>query len=419
MRGHKMKNILSWILFCAASCGWALDLELTQGISAALPIGINSFGDSVPAENITQIITHDLQFSGRFKIVVATDNSISSWRFAGADSVLRGELRSTGYHRYEVKFELLDAASQGRLLLTRTFQIKENELRPLAHYISDIVYEKLTGEKGVFSTKIAYIVVQRSKQGSEYALEIADVDGYNDRRLLVSRESIMSPAWSPDGKKIAYVSFEKKKAQVFIIDVTTGQRQLVTDFYGINGAPAWSPDGRQLAVVLSKGGNPKIYTVDLASGQLKQLTFGDAIDTEPRFSPDGHAIIFTSGRGGSPQIYSLNTGDGKITRMTYAGNYNARASYTPDKKKIVVMHRDENKHFNIAVQDIEQGQLTVITDSTSDESPSVAPNGRLIVYATHRQDKGVLGIVSLDGRVQIRLPVKEGDMQEPAWSPFL
>ena len=193
---------------------------------------------------------------------------------------------------------------------------------------------------------------------------------------------------------------------------------MLTDFTGINGAPAWSPDGRQLAVVLSKGGNPKIYSVDMSSGHLTQLTFGDAIDTEPRFAPDGQSILFTSGRGGSPQIYRLSLGDGKISRVTYDGNYNARASYTPNQKNIVMLHR-EDKQFNIGVQDVASGRVTPLTSSQLDESPTVAPNGRLVLYATHYQNKGILAIVSIDGRIRMRLPARGGDVQEPAWSPYL
>lgn len=401
---------------------YALDLELTQGINAAIPIAINSFNGHSEAGDLTDVIKNDLGMSGQFKLITPPFQGgqpvMSQWSQAGAESVLSGHVQQTGTNRYSVNFELADAAAHGHLLLSKEYQVGGNELRALAHHISDEVYQKLTGERGIFSTRIAYILVQRSGNKARYTLDIADVDGSNPHSLLVSTEPIMSPTWAPNAREIAYVSFEKKRAQIFTVSVETGKRRLLTDFTGINGAPAWSPDGRNLAVVLSKGGNPKIYTVDMSSGHLTQLTFGDAIDTEPRYAPDGRSILFTSGRGGSPQIYRLSLADGKISRITYDGNYNARASFTPNQKNIVMLHRGD-KQFNIGVQDVESGRVTPLTSSQLDESPSVSPNGRLVLYATHFQDKGVLSIVSIDGRIKMRLPARGGDVQEPAWSPYL
>ncbi|STX29148.1 TolB colicin import protein [Legionella beliardensis] len=418
------KRIIALLLVIGPTALFALDLELTQGVNSALPIAINSFGNDNAAQVFTNVVNNDLHFSGRFKLVplparTTEEVPFQLWRQAGADSLLTGHVVKTGFNRYEVSYKLIDAVAQGRVLLSSSFQVNGNELRSLAHHISDLVYEKLTGERGVFSTRIAYILVQRQGGRARYSLEVADVDGYNPHSLLVSSAPIMSPSWSPDGRQIAYVSFEKKKAQIFIVSVETGRRRLVTDFMGLNGAPTWSPDGRELAVVLSKGGNPKVYSVNLTDGNLKQLTFGEAIDTEPRFSPDGRSLLFTSGRGGSPQIYKLDLALGSVSRVTYEGNYNARASYTPDQKHIAIFHRDEKSRFNIAVQDVDTGHINQLTFSSLAESPSVAPNGRLILYATRYQDKGVLGIVSIDGRIKVRLPIREGDVQEPAWSPYL
>ena len=414
-----IKGLVVACLFFSMGTAFALDLELTQGINAALPIAINSFNGDQQSQ-LTAVIENDLRMSGQFRLIQApsTQPAISSWKQAGADSVLSGHVQQIGSNRYSVNFELADAAANGRLLLAKDYQISGNELRALGHHISDEVYQKLTGERGIFSTRIAYILVQRTGDRARYTLDIADVDGSNPQSLLVSTEPIMSPTWSPDGREISYVSFEKKRAQIFTVSVETGKRRLLTDFTGINGAPAWSPDGRQLAVVLSKGGNPKIYTVDLSNGHLTQLTFGDAIDTEPRYSPDGRSLLFTSGRGGTPQIYRLSFADGKINRVTFDGNYNARASYTPNQKSIVMLHRGEGQ-FNIGVQDVDTGRVTPLTSSQFDESPSVSPNGRLVLYATHSQDKGVLAIVSIDGRIRMRLPARGGDVQEPAWSPYL
>ena len=420
-------NRLIVTFFMAATLGvyssgvFSLDLELTQGINAALPIGINPFGTDGASQSLTEVIDNDLRMSGQFKLIPSSQNNaqpIAVWQRAGADSVLSGRVNRLGGSRYEVTFELFDAASQGRLLLSKSYQVSEEQMRSLAHHISDEVYQKLTGERGIFSTRIAYILVKRGVGRTQYSLEVADVDSSNPHRLLVSSEPIMSPSWSPDGKRIAYVSFEKTRAQIYSVEVATGHRRLLTDFQGINGAPAWSPDGRQLAVVLSKGGTPKVYTVDLATGSMTQRTFGEAIDTEPRYSPDGRSLLFTSGRGGSPQIYRLSLADGGISRMTYAGNYNARASFTPNQQYMVMLHREDGQ-FNIGLQDMSTGRVTTLTHSQMDESPSVSPNGRLVLYATHYQNKGVLAVTSLDASIQMRLPSRDGDVQEPAWSPFL
>ena len=417
-----INRIITLFFLLVASPIFALDLELTQGINSALPIAINTFGSDKASQEIGDVLENDLTLSGQFKIVSGpqgpnAQSSVSTLKQLGADSVVTGRVTSVGNH-YEISFTLTDAVANGATLLTKTYQVNANQIRSLAHHISDEVYQKLTGERGIFSTRIAYIAVQRSIQKTSYTLEVADADGHNPRSLLVSSEPIMSPSWAPDGRNISYVSFEKKRAQIFTVSVETGQRRLITSFPGINGAPAWSPNGNELAVVLSKSGTPKIYTVDVNSGSMKQLTFGDAIDTEPRYAPDGKSILFTSGRGGSPQIYKLSLADGQVTRMTFEGNYNARASYTPDMKSIVMLHRDD-KQFNIGMQNASGGPVVSLTFSGRDESPSVAPNGRLILYATHNQDKGVLGVVSLDGRIRMRLPSRDGDIQEPAWSPYL
>lgn len=417
-----MNRIFAFFLLFFINQSFALDLELTQGINSALPIAINSFGSDNASQEIGQVIENDLTLSGQFKIVSGPQGAnaqspIGVLKQLGADSVVTGRVNKVGGY-YEVSFTLSDAAANGATLLTRTYKVSDRQIRALAHHISDEVYQKLTGERGIFSTRIAYISVQRGRGPARYSLEVADADGHNPQSLLVSSEPIMSPSWSPEGKAISYVSFEKKKAQIFTVSVETGQRRLITSFPGINGAPAWSPDGRQLAVVLSKSGTPKVYSVDIQSGVMKQLTFGDAIDTEPRFSPDGKSLLFTSGRGGSPQVYRLSLANGQVTRLTFEGNYNARASYTPDMKNIVMLHRDD-RNFNIGLQSASGGPIASLTFSGMDESPSVSPNSRLVLYATHYQDKGVLGIVSLDGRIRMRLPAREGDVQEPAWSPYL
>ncbi len=411
-------------LVCVSANAFALDLELTEGVNKAFPIGNDGFGAQKEAHALTEVIEGDLRLSGQFKLIPAPRLSgaktpLTLWQQVGVDSVLSGQIRRLDDGRYAVHVELIDAAAKGRSLISKDYQVSARELHALAHHVSDEVYLALTGIRGIFSTRIAYVFVQYGKNKRTYSLEIADVDGKNPHALVTSSAPIMSPAWSPDGKKIAYVSFEKKRAQVFVITVETAKRQLVSDFEGINGAPAWSPDGKYLTVVLSKSGAPKLYRVDLSNGAMKQLTFGGAIDTEPRYAADGRSLVFTSGRGGSPQVYRLDLADGAVSRLTFDGSYNARPSYTPDQKHLVLLHRGEARQFNIGTQALDTGRLTVLTDSDADEAPSVAPNGRFVIYATRNAGRGMLGLVSLDGVVNTLYPARDGDIQEPAWSPFL
>lgn len=408
--------IFSWFFI---SCVFALDLELTQGTNSLIPIAIEPFIGENASNNITDTINNDLSWTHQFKIFNSDnpDMPASFWKKQGADSFVKGSVTNIGRNTYKIQYQLIDAASNGKILLSQAYTISAAQVRALAHHISDIIYQKLTGEKGIFSTRIAYIQVQRSANQNRYTLEVSEVDGSNPRDLLISSEPIMSPTWSPDGRQIAYVSFEKKKAQIFTVDVATGQRRLLTSFDGINGAPSWSPDGHKLAVVLSKTGAAKLYLIDMQKGTLSQLTFGAAIDTEPRFSPDGTNILFTSGRGGAPQIYRYNLNNGQITRVTYDGNYNARAAYTPNQKSIVMLHR-EKQEFNIAIQDVTSGVVMPLTFSPDDESPSIAPNGKFVVYATKINGQGALAIVSTDGRAKLTWPLRTGDLQDPSWSPY-
>ncbi len=391
-------------------------MELTQGVNQAIPIAISPFsGAAVTAgkdQTLDVIIHNDLSNSGQFKIV----------SIGGADYTLQGSITTSGAN-YSVSVQLQSAFSSAAggspILFKKVFQVKKTELRQLAHTISDLVYEQLSGVRGIFNTKIAYILRQWPAHSAPvYALEVADQDGFNPQTLLVSSEPVMSPVWSPNGKEIAYVSFEKHRASVYLQNVHNGSRRLISSFDGINGAPSFSPDGSQLALVLTKTGNPKIYTIDLASLNLKQITEGYAIDTEPRWSANGRSLIFTSDRGGAPQIYQYDFNNGRTSRLTFQGNYNARASLLPDGRSMVMMHR-ENGGFGIAKQDLITGQLQVLTDAGQDESPSLAPNGKMVLYATQYQGRGVLAVVSIDGRIKLRLPAVAGNVQEPAWSPFL
>lgn len=432
-----------------------LNIEITQGMAAAAPIAITSFDGPKFASmgqagsdqtDIAEVIRSDLRLSGQFRPVGAdtpiisnkpTDNDITKWQREGVENLVFGRVQPTGGGRYSVSFELWDVynASQkggapqegnttGQFLLAakRFDNVPGAYLRRLGHHISDIVFETLTGTKGAFSTRIAYVIVkprQAQNQSDAYMLEIADMDGYNPKLLVKSREPLMSPTWSPDGKRIAFVSFEKKESEIYTIDVATGKRTLISRSPGINGAPAFSPDGRKMALVLSKDGSPKIYVMDLSSKSLSQITKGTSIDTEPAWTPDGRAIYFTSNRGGKPQIYKYDFGSGNVERVTFIGNYNARPVVSPEGDKLIMIHKEDGEVYRIARQDLNTGDLKSLTKTSLDESPSIAPNGAMVLYGTSSRGKRALGIVTIDGRGQLRLPAREGIAQEPAWSPFL
>jgi TolB protein len=290
-------------------------------------------------------------------------------------------------------------------------------LRRTAHQIADVIFEKLTGIPGAFATRIAYVTDERGADGAErLALKVADADGHNPQTIVSSTEPLMSPAWSPDGRRIAYVSFENRRHAIYVQELLTGHREKLAAYEGINGAPAWSPDGRRIAMTLSKDGNPEIYVMELASKRLTRLTDHYAIDTEPGWSPDGRWIVFTSDRGGAPQVYRMSSSGGSATRVTFQNPYNARPSYSPDGRQLVMVTR-ESGQYRIALLDLENRVLQVLTRGQLDESPSFAPNGSMIIYATRSGRRGVLAAVSADGSVHQRLALEEGDVREPAWSP--
>lgn len=411
-----------------------LSMELTRGVAGAVPIAVAPFvlkGD-MPSQDVSAIIGSDLQNSGRFKVYsgnsVSANMPVSYYRSIGADNVVKGEVQEVSPGRYQVSFQLLDTFRGGKEtadthapLLTRNYVVPASELRSVSHHISDLVYQQITGVRGVFSTRLAYVVVQRPLSGAaRYRLEVSDYDGYNPKPLLVSTDPVMSPAWSPNGKQVAYVSFENKHASIYIQDIATGGRRMISDYPGINGAPAWSPDGHKLALVLSKDGSPNIYTMDIGSRHLTQVTSDWSINTEPAWSPDGKAILFTSNRGGNPQIYQKNLTTGAVSRVTYDGNYNARASFTPDGNHIAMINQ-ESGLFNIGVLSLDSGTFKVLTNSsrTDNQSPSMAPNGSMVLYGTLYGGRGVLAMVATDGSVQMRLPTPDGEVQDPAWSPYL
>ena len=296
-----------------------------------------------------------------------------------------------------------------------------DQLRDMSHHIADQSFEKLTGIRGAFSTKLLYVTVERfAPNNARYTLQRSDYDGARGVTLLQSREPILSPSYAPDGKRIAYVSFEQKKPRIFIQHVDTGRREQMTNFPGLNGAPAWSPDGNRLALVLSKDGNPEVYVMDVASKQLKRVTNQQGIDTEPFWGKDGQTLYFTSDRAGKPQIYKVNINSGATQRVTFIGNYNANPKLSADEKTLVMVHRQDGYAvFRVAAQDLQRGSLRIISETSLDESPTVAPNGTMVIYATRQQGRGVLMLASTNGRVRTPLPTAQGQVQEPSWSPYL
>jgi TolB protein len=402
-----------------------LEIEITKGADNAIPIAIapliNEEKLLSSSDSITAVIANDLKNSGRFRHIHITPESnaldFTHWKTQKVEAVLTGQITSSGADNYKVTFSLFDVYSHKKLI-EKEYNIKTSQLRKLAHHISDIVYEQLLGDRGIFSTKIAYVLVNRRGKLANYHLQIADSDGYNTHTLLSSRFPLMSPSWSPDGKKISYVSFEGHRAAIYIQEIATGKREVLAKFPGINGAPAWSPDGSKMAMVLTKTGYPKIYTMDLKTKNLEQITDGWYLDTEPSWSPDGKSIIFTSNRGGNPQIYMVHLGTKKIERLTFNGSYNARAHFLPNNKNAIIMLHKASGMFTIALQNLNSGQLTLLAPLGRNESPSIAPNGKMIIYATNQANRGILAAASIDGRVKLLLPTIDGEVQEPAWSPF-
>ena len=399
-----------------------LSIEVTGAGANRIPVTIADFGGEPGLSRaLTSVIRSDLERSGLFKLVdqaqpgltEASSVDFGAAKGRGADAIAVGSVSAAANGRNEARFRLFDTNKQAQLA-GAAFVTSPQQLRLAGHRIADVIYEKLIGEPGVFSTRIAYVV----KAGvNRFELQIADADGQNAQAALISKEPIISPAWSPDGSKLAYVSFEKKKPVIYVHSIATGQRHIVANFKGSNSAPAWSPDGRRLAIVLSKDGNSQIYSVDANGNGLQRLSQSGGIDTEPRYSADGSSIYFTSDRGGSPQIYQVSASGGDARRVTFEGSYNVSPRPSPDGKSLAFISRREGR-FQLAVMDIASRQVQVLTDSNKDESPSFAPNSRMILIATEVGGRGVLSAVSSDGRIKQRLTVAAGDVREPAWGPY-
>jgi len=426
------KILLGTVLLCGlvSIASAELRIEITGGVEQAVPIAVVPFGwqgeGSIPFD-VSRMISEDLARSGRFKPLqpdemlerptAGPDIDFGDWRILGIEVIIVGELLQTGADQYTIQFQLFDVF-RGKQLFGYRQPSSARQLRGASHLVADMIYEELTGIRGIFSTRIAYITVDGKPPKQRFRLIVADADGENARILVESNEPLMSPAWSPDGRKLAYVSFEKKQSEIYVQTLRSGARKRVSSRRGVNGAPAWSPDGRKLALTLSKtDGNLDIYTLDLESQVLTRLTNRGSIDTEPAWSENGQEIYFTSDRAGQPQIYKVGVGGGKATRISFEGPYNARLRVNPADGQAAVVHNDRG-NYRIALVDLDRGFTQVLTKGRLDESPSFAPNGETLIYATRDGNKGVLATVTTDGNIHQRISSVKGDVREPAWSPF-
>jgi TolB protein len=421
------------LLLLANAVHAADPLIISGGNDRAIPVAVVPFGwqgGTVLPENMAEIIGNDLRNSGTFE-PIPTQNMISlptqasevifrDWKALGAQFVMVGSIVPAA-GRLQVQFALFNVATEQQVM-AGTVSGGVDQLRDMAHFASNQAFEKLTGIKGAFATRLLFVTAERfSVDNTRYTLQRADYDGARAVTLLQSREPILSPSYASDGKRIAYVSFEQKRPRIFVQYVDTGRREQITNFEGLNGAPAWSPDGSKLAFVLSKDGNPEIYVMTLATRQLQRVTNHFGIDTEPFWGKDGQTIYFTSDRAGKPQIYKLNIASGAVERVTFVGNYNANPKLSADEKTLVMVHRQEGYAvFRVAAQDLTRGTVKILTQTSLDESPTVAPNGTMIIYATRYEGRGVVMLASINGRVKIPLPIKaQGEIREPSWSPYL
>lgn len=425
---NKLRLFLSLLVFfLPAGAKAALTVEIVGGAAQQIPIAIVPFAQqgqiTGQQDTIANVIGADLRRSGLFRVLetrgVANqpsdvgDVSYADWAAIQAQALTIGRIEALPDNRLKVSFRLLDVYKQNQLVGLE-YNITPAQLRMTAHKIADVIYQKLTGEQGVFATRIAYV----NKASGRYALQVADSDGYSPQTVVSSVEPIISPSWSPDGTRLAYVSFEKKKPIVYVQSLVTGQRTVLANFKGNNSAPSWSPDGKRLAIVLTHAANSQVYAINADGTGLQQLTRTSAIDTEPVWSPDGRYIYFTSDRGGSPQIYRMPASGGEASRMTFEGGYIVSPRLSHDGKSLAYIRRDGGQ-FKVALQDLQSGQVQILSDGPRDESPSFAPNGRMILHATRIGGRGALAAVSADGRVKQRLSESGGDVREPAWGPVI
>jgi len=410
-----------WLLAQTSMSMATLNIEIIGAGENQIPIAIVPFGgDEKLAQSINEVVTGDLQRSGLFRLVDPAGKSphepaevnYADWQVRGAEALAIGTVEAQPNGRVEARFRLLDAVKETELA-GQAVSANEDQIRAIGHRIADMIYEKLTGDKGVFSTRIVYV----NRQGKKFSLVVADSDGHNEQAVLTQNEPIMSPAWSPDGSHLAYVSFETGHATVYVQSLYTNQRVILANFRGSNSAPAWSPDGKQLAVVLTRDGSSQIYLVRPDGSGLRRITFSGAIDTEPNFSPDGQYLLFTSDRGGSAQIYRMPVEGGPAQRMTFDEGTNFSPRHSLDGKSFVFSHLVKGR-FYIAVQDFQTGQMSLLTEGGWEKRPSFAPNGKLILFASEARGRGILATVSSDGRVKQHMFTQNGDAREPMWGPY-
>ena len=410
------------MLVVAHTASAALNIEIIGAGEHQIPIVLVPMGgDEKLGQAINEVVTSDLQRSGLFKLIdpagksphQSAEVSYPDWQVRGADALAIGTVMPLANGRIEARFRLLDVVKHTELI-GQAVSVADGQTRAIGHRIADLIYEKLTGDQGVFSTRIAYV----NRQSKKFSLIVADSDGYNEQIVLAHNEPIMSPNWSPDGSHLAYVSFETGHAAVFVQSLYTNQRKLVADFPGSNSAPAWSADGRQLAVVLTRDGSSQIYLMRPDGSDIRRISFSGGIDTEPNFSPDGQSLLFTSDRGGSAQVYSMPIEGGAAQRLTFGGGTSYSPRYSPDGKSFVFTHLIGGR-FSISMQDFQSGQVEALTEGGWEKKPSFAPNGKLILFASEARGRGILATVSSDGRVKQHMFTQSGDAREPVWGPRL